>query len=109
MTMETDLREQARRYGPNYLEIIFISMAITMTIIFAYDRYLAQKIYVFDLKGYLRTEKALLKAGEIDEADWQTSLDTIERLLDEKAVNSRHVILMGDAVLRNGEKLSLKR
>ncbi len=108
MTVETNQKEQVRS-GPNYLEIILITMAITLTIIFAYDRYLAQKIYVFDLKGYLRTEKALLMAGEIDEAGLQTSLDTIERLLNEKAENSRHVILMGDVVLRNGEKLNLEQ
>ncbi len=108
MTMETNHKEQVRT-GPNYLEIILITMAITLTMIFAYDRYFAQKIYVFDLKGYLRTEKALLMAGEIDEADLQTRLDTIERLLDEKAAGSRHVVLMGDVVLRNGEKLSLER
>jgi len=108
MTVETNQKEQVRTV-PNYLEIILITMAITLTMIFAYDRYLAQKIYVFDLKGYLRTEKALLMAGEIDEAGLQTSLDTIERLLDEKAANSRHVILMGDVVLRGGEKLNLER
>jgi len=108
MTMETNQKEQVR-CGPNYLEIILITMAITLTMIFVYDRYFAQKIYVFGLKGYLRTEKALLMAGEIDEAGLQKRLDTIERLLDEKAANSRHVILMGDAVLRNGEKLNLKR
>lgn len=108
MTVETKQKEQVR-CGPNYLEIILITMAITMTMIFAYDRYFAQKIYVFDLKGYLRTEKALLMAGEIDEAGLQASLDTIEKLLDEKAANSRHVILMGDVVLRNGEKLNLEQ
>jgi hypothetical protein len=108
MTVETNQNERVRT-GPNYLEIIVIAMAITLIIIFGYDRYLARKIYVFDLKGYLRTEKALLMAGEIDEAGLQASLDTIERLLDEKAENSRHVILMGDVVLRNGEKLSLER
>jgi hypothetical protein len=108
MTMEKNQKEQLRT-GPNYLEIILITMAITMTMVFAYDRYLAPKIFMFDLKGYLRTQKALLMAGEIDGAGLQKSLDTIERLLDEKAANSRHVILMGDVVLRNGEKLSLER
>ncbi|TKB08849.1 hypothetical protein [Desulforhopalus sp. IMCC35007] len=94
--------------GPSYLEIIVIALIIAATAVTGYDRFVAHKIYVFDLKGYLRTQNALLLAGEITDKQWQTRLNAIEDFLDDEAVNPRHVILMGDIVLRNGKTVSLK-
>jgi hypothetical protein len=107
MTEETTEKGKGNS-GPSYIEIFVIALIITAIAVIGYDRYIAQKIYVFDLKGYLRTQKALLVAGEISDEQWQTRLDAIEQLMDKAAANPRHVILMGDVVLRNGKAIDLR-
>lgn len=100
--------EKKSRLIPSYLEIVFITLAMTTVALFCYDRYFAQKIYVVDFKGYLRTQRSLLAVGKIDEAAWKAHLDNVEQLLDEKSTDSRNVILFGDAVLRNGKRIQLE-
>lgn len=74
-----------------------------------YDRLFAQKIKVLDLKGYLRTQKALLAAEEITKQQWAASLDTVEQVLnDEVASHPNHIIVLKDMVLRNGDEISIK-
>ena len=92
--------------GPSYLETMIIALAITAATLIGYDRYMAMKIFTVDLKGYLRTQKTLLVAGEISETEWQTRLDMIEQLLDRAADNPHHVILLQDVVLRNAETIN---
>jgi hypothetical protein len=107
--MKEETTEKGKGHlGPSYLEIIVIALIIAAIATIGYDRYVAQKIYVFDLKGYLRTQNALLLAGEINDEQWQTRLNAIEDFLDDEAVNPRHIILMEDVVLRNGKTVRLK-
>ncbi len=108
MTKDTQQTIKAQS-GPNYFEIIAITVTITMAMLFGYDRYIAQKISVFDLKGYLRSQKALLAAGAIDETEWQTNLQRLEQILNDEATNPHHVILLEDVVLRNGKGINLNQ
>lgn len=95
--------------GPGYVEVIVIALLICIVAVVAYDRMFAQKIKVVDLKGYLRTQKALLAAGEISQQQWTVKLDTVEQILDnEAAAHQNHVIVLKDAVLSNGEEISFK-
>lgn len=95
--------------GPGYVEVIVIALLICIVVTVGYDRMFAQKIKVVDLKGYLRTQKALLAAGEISQQQWTVKLDTVEQILDnEAAAHQNHVIVLKDAVLRNGEEISFK-
>jgi hypothetical protein len=96
------------RSGPGYLETVAIALMISAVTVFGYERYFAQKIYVLDLKGYLRNQKALLVAGEISEKEWQASLDSLEQDLDSAASNPAHIILLKDVVLRNGDEIKIK-
>ncbi|MCK5232708.1 MAG: hypothetical protein KAR13_20710, partial [Desulfobulbaceae bacterium] len=69
----------------------------------------AQKISVLDLKGYLRTQKALLTTGEITRQQWKAGLDSVEQALNrEAAANPNHVIVLKEVVLRNGKEISIK-
>jgi hypothetical protein len=61
---------------------------------------------VLDLKGYLRTQKALLSAGEISEEQWKAGLDRVEEVLNNEAAN--HVVVLKEVVLRNGEEIKLQ-
>jgi len=101
--------EKLASTGPGYFEIIIITLIISALTIVGYDKILAQKIKVLDLKGYLRTQKALLTAGEITEQQWTTKLDAVEQTLNDEASSHRnHVIVLKDVVLRNGDEINIK-
>jgi len=91
---------------PGYLEIIVITILIVGSAIWGYDHFLAQKILTFDLNGYLREQTALIKAGQMTEEQFKSNLDRTEALLGAKAEKSRHVILLKDVVMRNGNEIS---
>ena len=95
--------------GPGYLEVIVISLLVATVALASYDRLFAQKIKVLDLKGYLRTQKALLTAAEITTEQWEGKLDTVEQILNDEAARHRnHVIVLKDVVLRNGDEIRIK-
>ncbi|MDK9706816.1 MAG: hypothetical protein OEL83_07165 [Desulforhopalus sp.] len=91
---------------PSYLEIIVITTLIVGGAIWGYDQFLAQKILTFDLNGYLREQTALIKAGQMTEEQFKSSLDRTEALLSAEAEKRRHVILLKDVVMRNGNEIS---
>lgn len=95
--------------GPGYLEVIVIALIMAAVAVIGYDRLVAQKISVLDLKGYLRTQKALLTTGEITRQQWKAGLDSVEQALNrEAAANPNHVIVLKEVVLRNGKEISIK-
>jgi hypothetical protein len=91
---------------PGYLEIIVITILIVGGAIWGYDQFLAQKILTFDLSGYLREQTALIKAGAMTEEQFKSNLDRTEALLSAEAEKRRHVILLKDVVMRNGNEIS---
>ena len=84
---------------PGYLEILLIALVVAGITLFAYDRWFVPRVVVFDLKGYLRTQQALLASGEITEAQWQQRLDRLEQVF--RAQPPNHTILLKDVVLKN--------
>lgn len=101
--------EKTADAGPGYLEVIVIALIMAAVALLGYDRMFAQKIKVLDLKGYLRTQKALLAAGEITEPQWTARLDTVEQVLNDAAASHpNHVIILKDVALRNGKEISIK-
>ena len=104
----SEQRKPEQSGGPGYLEVIVISLIMAALAVVGYDRMYAQKIKVLDLKGYLRTQKALLVAGEINEDQWKASLDKLEHVLNREAVDPNHVILLKEVVLKNGDEISIK-
>jgi len=97
-----------QKRGPGYLEVIAISLITAALTVLGYHRMYAQKIKVLDLKGYLRTQKALLVAGEIDEDRLKASLDKLERVLNREASDPNHVILLKEVVLKNGDEIRVE-
>jgi hypothetical protein len=91
---------------PGYLEIIVITLLIVGGAIWGYDQFLAQKILTFDLSGYLQEQTALIKAGQMTEEQFKSNLDRTEALLGAEAEKRRHVILLKDVVMRNGNEIS---
>ena len=91
---------------PGYLEVLLIALAVTCITLFAYDRWFAPRVVAFELKGYLRTQKALLANGEITEAQWQQRLDRLEQVF--RAQPPNHTILLKEVVLKNGREPELR-
>ena len=91
---------------PGYLEVLFIALAVAGVSLFAYDRWFVDRVVAFDLKGYLRTQQALLASGEITEAQWQQGLDRLEQVFREQPPN--HTILLKEVVLKNGREPELR-
>ncbi|MCL7489741.1 MAG: hypothetical protein M8357_16360 [Desulfobulbaceae bacterium] len=100
--------EPGLRKGPGYLEVIAISLLTAALTVLGYHKMYAQKIKVLDLKGYLRTQKALLVAGEINEDRWKASLDKLEEVLNREASDPNHVILLKEVVLKNGDEIRVE-
>ena len=91
---------------PGYLEVVLIALVVAGLTLFAYDRWFVPRVVVFDLKGYLRTQQALLASGEITEAQWQQRLDRLEQVFLELPPN--RTILLKEVVLKNGREPELR-
>ena len=91
---------------PGYLEVLFIALAVAGITLFAYDRWFVDRVVAFDLKGYLRTQQALLANGEITEAQWQQGLDRLEQVFRQQPPN--RTILLKEVVLKNGREPELR-
>ena len=91
---------------PGYLEVLLIALVVAGITLFAYDRWFAPRVVAFDLKGYLRTQKALLANGEITEAQWQQGLDRLEQVF--RAQPPNRTILLKEVVLKNGREPELR-
>ena len=91
---------------PGYLEVVLITLVVAGFTLFAYDRWFVPRVVAFDLKGYLRTQQALLASGEITEAQWQQGLDRLEQVFRELPPN--RTILLKEVVLKNGREPELR-
>ena len=91
---------------PGYLEVVLITLVVAGVSLFIYDRWFVDRVVAFDLKGYLRTQQALLANGEITEAQWQQGLDRLEQVFREQPPN--HTILLKEVVLKNGREPELR-
>ena len=90
---------------PGYLEVVLITLVVAGVSLFIYDRWFVDRVVAFDLKGYLRTQQALLTSGEITEAQWQQGLDRLEQVFRVQPPN--HTILLKEVVLKNGREPEL--
>ena len=91
---------------PGYLEVVLITLVVAGVSLFAYDRWFVPRVVAFDLKGYLRTQQALLASGEITEAQWRQRLDQLEQVFREQSPN--RTILLKEVVLKNGREPELR-
>ena len=91
---------------PGYLEVVLITLVVAGFTLFAYDRWFVPQVVAFDLKGYLRTQQALLASGEITETQWQQGLDRLEQVF--RAQPPNRTILLKEVVLKNGREPELR-
>ena len=102
----TPLVPEKQPVRPGYLEVLLIALVIAGFTLFAYDRWFVPRVVAFDLKGYLRTQQALLTSGEITVAQWQQGLERLEQVFREQPPN--RTILLKEVVLKNGREPELR-
>jgi len=88
-----------------FVPLLIASMAVSVATVFVYDRYLAQKVAVLDIRGYLQERKDLFISGKITEMEFTASVDNLDATLNK--IDKRIIVLKGDAVVRTAEKIKI--
>ena len=107
-TGEKENRKRSMATGPGYFEVMILALLMSCLALYGYDQYFAQKIKVVDLKGYLRTQSALLATGDVTREQWQAGLDGGEQTLNREAADGNTIIVLKEVVLRNGKEIQLR-
>jgi len=83
---------------------LFLSLAVCASALYIYDKYFAQKIVTFDLKGYIAKQGKLYAEGEIDDEQLKARIKEAASLIENLPQN--RVVLTSDVVLRGAEIVS---
>ncbi|BCO09269.1 hypothetical protein GF1_16450 [Desulfolithobacter dissulfuricans] len=109
--MSTEKPKKTNKVGsrPGYAAVIGISLltaVVTATVTVAvYDTRYAQKVVAMDLKGYVKTQRDRLLAGEIDDEGLRASFDAMEQAL--LNVPPNHTVILKEVVLRNAPEVTV--
>ncbi|WP_051345912.1 hypothetical protein [Thermodesulfovibrio yellowstonii] len=87
---------EKKRKGFFFISLL-ISVVVSAASIFVYDHFFAQKIVIFDLKGYVATLRDLYLAGKINDEELKKGIDEIEKVVN--STPKRKVIITSDVVL----------
>ena len=85
--------------------LLIVNIIISIITVSLYDSYFARRIAFVDIRGYMLDRKQLFLAGSITEKQFTESVDKIEKAL--LKTDKRTVVLLGDAVVRNAEKINI--
>ncbi len=86
--------------------LLIMNTVVSAVSVYIYDRYFAQKVVVIDIRSYMMDRKNMFLTGKISEKQFTESVDNIEKALQK--TNKRTVVLIGDAVVRNAEKIHIE-
>lgn len=86
--------------------LLIMNTVVSAVSVYIYDRYFAQKVAVIDIRSYMMDRKNMFLTGKISEKQFAESVDNIEKALQK--TNKRTVVLLGDAVVRNAEKIHIE-
>jgi len=92
--------------GVGLLTAIIISVVMSVASVAVYHHFYAPKIVALDIKGFLAEKRDLYVQGKLTEADFKKSIDNLEAVAN--SIPSNHMVLAGDAVLRNVEVLKVE-
>lgn len=84
---------------------LLISVLMSASSVFVYDRYFAQKIIAVDVKGYIVKQRDLYLQGKLTDEQFQANIDKLEAAV--KSIPKNRVAIMGDAVIKNAEQQKL--
>ncbi|MDD2464802.1 MAG: hypothetical protein PHI97_12470 [Desulfobulbus sp.] len=85
---------------PGYFEVIVIVLIIVCGGLWIYDNYFATKITVVDFQEFVKSQKELIKANAITEAEWRANLERFDSIM--KSLPENQLVITKDVVLKNG-------
>jgi hypothetical protein len=85
--------------------LLIVNIIVSITAVSLYDGYFARRVAFIDIRGYMLDRKKLFLAGSITEKQFTESVDEIEKAL--LKADKRTVVLLGDSVVRNAEKINI--
>ncbi len=107
---EEKVTRQNGKLTPSYIEVIVIVLIIVGGAFYGYDRFIAQKIKVVDMSGYLRQQKALIATGEINADDLKANLNTVDQLISQEAgLHKNQIYILKEVVLKNGNRFNINQ
>ena len=87
----------------SYWGVFIICVAVSALTLFAYDRFYATKVAVFDFAGYIEKTRNDVATGKIDNNQMLARLDEVKKMLD--SMPSNVIVLAGDTILGNPKKV----
>jgi hypothetical protein len=82
---------------------VLVSLLVAIGVVYVYDKYYAQKIVAFDLKGYIIGLRDMYVAGKINDEELKRAIDAAYAVIRSQRKNK--VVLMGDVILTPVEKI----
>ena len=100
---EVDQGKKSVNYSAIFIIVLLVSLLINGLSLYFYDRYMAPKIYVYDLKAFVRQQKQKFIKGEITEADFENNLKRLDFKI--KTLPDNSIVITKDVVLKGGIEL----
>jgi hypothetical protein len=104
---KNDKKLKKRGRGLNLIKVllinILVSLLISVGVVYVYDKYYAQKIVAFDLKGYIIGLREMYIAGKINDEGLKQAIEAAYVAIKNQRRNK--VVLMGDVILTPVERI----
>ena len=82
---------------------ILVSFLVSVGVVYVYDRYYAQKVVAFDLRGYMFGLREMYLTGKINDEGLKYAIDAAYATLQKQRKN--RVVLMKDVILSQVEEI----
>ena len=80
---------------------LLVSMLMSASSVYVYDRFYAQKIVAVDIKGYIATQRDLYLSGKETNKEFRANIDKLATVV--KSIPKNRVAIMEDVVIKNAE------
>ena len=107
--VEKKIKEEVKKGGGGLslfkilLINVLVSLLVSVGMVYIYDKYYAQKIVAFDLKGYVIGLRDMYMSGKINDEEVKRAIDAAYLAIRNQRKNK--VVLMGDVILTPVERI----
>jgi hypothetical protein len=106
--VETKVKEEMKREKSlSLIKVLLInvlvSLLVAVGVVYVYDRYYAQKIVAFDLRGYMLGLRDMYVAGKINDEGLKQAVEAVYKVIKDQRKN--RVVLMKDVILNSVEEI----
>jgi hypothetical protein len=107
--VEKKVKEEVRKSGVGLslfkvlLINVLVSFLVAVGVVYVYDRYYAQKIVAFDLRGYMLGLRDMYIAGKINDEGLKQAIEAVYITMKNQRGNK--VVLMKDVILNSVEEI----